>query len=70
MAQKRRARTAKAAPSRPPRWMVLGIGLALFVGAVWVLTAADGEPPLGEIGPDSRAQLERVLEREDPGTRP
>jgi hypothetical protein len=67
MAQKRR-RTAprgKAAAPRSRRWLALVAGLALFAGALYALGGNRSEPLPGEIGADSRAQLERVLERED-----
>jgi hypothetical protein len=69
MAQKRR-RARKAPSPRTRRWVALAAGLALFVGALYVLGGSRREPAPGEIGAASRAQLERVLEREDRGTRP
>ena len=64
MAQKHRARKAPSR-SRPRPWVAAAIGLALFAGAVWVLAGGGAAPPMGEIGADSRAELERVLERAD-----
>ncbi len=69
MPQKRR-RASKAPRSRSRRWVVLIAGLAIFAGALYVLGGERGEPAPGEIGAASRARLERVLEREDRGTRP
>ena len=68
MAQKRR-RARKASTPRSRRWLVLAAGLALFGGALYLLGDFREAPAPGEIGADSRARLERVLEREDRGVR-
>ncbi len=69
MAQKRR-RPRKAALPRTRRWLALAGGLALCAGALYVLGAGRIETAPGEIDAASRSKLERVLEREDRGTRP
>ncbi len=64
MAQKRR-RARKTAVPRSRRWVALAVGLIFFAGAFNVLARGGGAPLPNEIRPASRAELERLLERED-----
>jgi hypothetical protein len=47
------------------RWLALVLGLSVAAAALWLLAASRGERPLGDIGSDSRSELQRVLEAAD-----
>ena len=64
MAQKRSRKRKTTAP-RSRRWLALALGALLFAGAFYVLSSEGDGPPLSEIRPASRAELERVLEQDD-----
>jgi hypothetical protein len=48
---------------RVKRWLALALGLAIAAGSLWLLASRGDDPPLGEIGDASRAELRRVLEQ-------
>ena len=59
---KHRSRTTRG---RSRRWLLLGAGVAIGAGAVWLWIRDARHAPMSEIDAASRAQLERVLEQAD-----